>query len=349
LDRHLELSCRSEALGGLEGRCDRCGAEQPRYRSCGDRHCPHQGRATEAWSERQSANQLPVPYFHLVFTLPHRLNPWVQSHPEVIYRALFRAAWGTLNAFGHDAKRLGGQLGMTGVLHTWGQCLCQHVHLHCLVPGGALADDGTWLPARGSYLFPVRALSRHFCGRFVSALRSAAKAGELTGIDPGAVSALLDALMAEEWVVFAKPCLAHTESVIGYLARYTHRIAISNARILGLDDDQVTLSDRDDRDGEHKTLTLDVPEFIRRFLLHVLPKGLMRVRHYGLMANRCRVQRLAHIRKVLAAPEPEPEPQAEQDHEPEPGWPCPMCRRGRMRPVRRIAPRRATLGCAPYR
>jgi len=206
-----------------------------------------------------------------------------------------------------------------------------------------LADDGTWLPARGSYLFPVRALSRHFRGRFVSALRNAAKAGELTGIEPGAVSALLDALMAEEWVVVAKSCLAHTESVIGYLARYTHRIAISNARILGLDDDQVSLSYRDYRDGQHKTLTLDAPELIRRFLLHVPPKGLMRVRHYGLLANRCRVQRLAHIRKVLAAPEPEPEPEAE------PGWPCPMCRRGRMRPVRRISPRRAALGCAPYR
>jgi len=290
-----------------------------------------------------------VPYFHRVFTLPDRLNPWVQSHPEVIYRALIQAVWGTLDAFGHNAKRLGGQLGITGVLHTWGQSLCDHVHLHCLVPGGALADDGTWLPARGSYLFPVRALSRHFRGRYVSGLRSAAQAGELTGIDPGAVSALLDALMAEEWVVFAEPCLEHTASLIGYLARYTHRIVLSNARILGLDDDQVSLSYRDYRDGEHQTLTLEAPELIRRFLLHVLPKGLMRVRHYGLLTNRCRVQRLALIRKVLAAPPPEPEPQAEQDHEPDTGWPCPMCRRGRMRPVHRLSPRRAALGCAPYR
>jgi len=236
---------------------------------------------------------------------------------------------------------------MTGVLHTWGQSLCQHVHLHCLVPGGALADDGTWVPARGSSLFPVRALSRHFRARFVNALRSAAQAGELTGLDPGAVSTLLDALMAEEWVVFAKPCRAHTESVIGYLARYTRRIAISNARILGLDDDQVSLRYRDCRDGEHKTLTLDAPELIRCFLLHVLPKGLVRVRHDGLLANRCRVQRLAQIRKLLAAPPPEPEP--EQDHEPEPGWPCPVCQRARMRPVRRISAGRAALGCAPYR
>jgi len=153
--------------------------------------------------------------------------------------------------------------------------------------------------------------------------------------------------MAEEWVVFAKPCLEHTESVIGYLARYTHRIAISNARILGLDDDQVSLSYRDYRDVGHKTLTLEAPELIRRFLLHVLPKGLMRVRHDGLLANRCRVQRLAQIRKLLAAPPPEPEPEAEQDHQPEPGWPCPMCRRARMRPVRRISPRRAGWAAHP--
>jgi len=287
---HL-LSCHTEARGGLTARYDACGAEQPRYRSCGDRHCPQcQGRATEAWTECQRGDQLPVAYFHLVFTLPHRLNPWVQSHPEVIYRALFHAAWATLDAFGHDAKRLGGQLGMTGVLHTWGQIVCQHVHLHGLVPGGAL--------------------------------------------------------MAEDWVVYAKPGLAHTESVIGSLARYTHRIAISNARLLALDDDQVSLSDRD---GGHKTLTLDAPELIRRFLLHVLPKGLMRVRHYGLLGNRCRVQPLAQICETLAVPVPEPTPTADPGGQPEPGWPCPVCRRERMRPLREIAPRPAALGCAPYR
>jgi len=148
-------------------------------------------------------------------------------------------------------------------------------------------------------------------------------------------------------VVFAKPCLEHTESVTGYLARYTHRTAVSNARVLGLDDDQVSLSHRDYRDGQHKTLTPDAPEFIRRFLLHVLPKGLMRVRHYGLLTNHWRVQRLAQICQLLAAPPPEPEP--EQGHEPEPGWPCPVCRRGRMRPVREIPPHRAALGCARYR
>ncbi len=291
-----------------------------------------------------------MPYFHLVFTLPHRLNPWVQSHPEVVYRALFHAAWGTLDAFGHDPKRLGGQLGMTGVLHTWGQSLFQHVHLHCLVPGGALADDGSGSRS-GQLPVPGAGLSRHFRARFVSALRSAAKAGELAGIDSGEVWALLDALMGEDWVVYAKPCLEHTESVITYLARYTHRIAMSNARILGLDGDNVHLRYRDYRDGEHKTLLLEAPERVRRFLLHVLPKGLMRVRHYGLLANRCRVQRLAQIREILtrhratarAGPEVRPSRRARA------GLALSGVPARAHAPGARIAPRPAALGCAPYR
>jgi len=213
------LGCRTEALGGLSGRCDRCGAERPCWRSCGDRHCPQcQGRATEEWCERQSANQLPVSHFHLVFTLPHRLNPWVQVPPEALYRVLFRSVWNTLDAFARDPKRLGGQLGMSAVRHAWGQSLCRHVHLHCLVPGGVLSKEGVWVPVKGSYLFPVRALSRHVRGSFVSALREAAKQGELRKSDPGEISPLLDALMNEDWVVYAKPCLEHTDSVVAYLA-----------------------------------------------------------------------------------------------------------------------------------
>jgi len=353
---HL-IGCRTEALGGLAGLCERCGAERPRWRSCGDRHCPQcQGHATQAWCERQRADQLPVPYFHLVFTLPHRLDPWVQVHPETLYRVLFRSVWKTLNAFAQDPRRLGGQLGMSAVLHTWGQTLCRHVHLHCLVPGGVLSKEGVWIAVKGSYLFPVRALSRHVRGALVSALREAAEQGELRKIDPGEISPMLDALMSEAWVVYAKPCLAHTDSVVAYLARYTHRIAISNARILGLDGEQVRIAYRDSRDGQNKTLQLQAPELIRRFALHILPKGLMRVRHYGLLANRCRVQRLAQIRELLDAPAPEPEATPDQGKEPKPGWPCPVCRRGRMRPVRRIPPCRRGAGRpskplrpAPYR
>ncbi len=163
---HL-LDCRTEALGGLSWQCDTCGAEQPRYHACRDRHCPQcQGRAPRVWSERQQGNLLPVSYYHLVFTLPHRLNGWVQLHPQVLYRLLFQAVWATLKAFGQDPKRLGRELGMTAVLHTWGQTLSQHVHLHCLVPGGALQASGHWKPARSNYLFPVKALSRHFRGKW---------------------------------------------------------------------------------------------------------------------------------------------------------------------------------------
>jgi len=324
------------------------------HRSCGDRHCPQcQGRATEAWSERQSANQLSVPYFHLVFTLPHRLNPWVQSHPEVIYRALFHAAWGTLDAFGHDPKRLGGQLGMTGVLHTWGQSLCQHVHLHCMVPGGALADDGTRLPVKGSYLFPVRALSRHFRGRMVSALRSAAKAGgELTGIDPAAVSALLDALMADRGVGGLRQALPGAHRVADRLSCPLHRSHRHQQRAHpgpGRRSGKPGLSRlprRPTQDADAGRPGIHPPLPAARAAQGADAGAPLRV-----LGNRCRVQRLVQIRELLAAPPPEPEPEAEaeQGHEHEPGWPCPVCRRGRMRPVRESPPRRAALGCAPYR
>lgn len=172
---HL-LSCRTEAMGGRLWHCNRCAHDQVQYFSCRDRHCPQcQGRAIQDWSERQRADVLPVPYHHLVFTLPHQLNGWVQLHPDVIYRLLFKAVWATLDQFGRDPKRLGGQLGMTAVLHTWGQTLTQHVHLHCLVPAGALSANGQWRAASRAYLFPVRALSRRFRGLMVSALRQTAK------------------------------------------------------------------------------------------------------------------------------------------------------------------------------
>jgi len=167
-----------------------------------------------------------VPYFHLVFTLPHRLDPWVQVHPETLYRVLFRSVWKTLNAFAQDPRRLGGQLGMSAVLHTWGQTLCRHVHLHCLVPGGVLSKEGVWIPVKGSYLFPVRALARHFRGRLVSALRRHGDRQGGADIAPGTLNALLDELMSHDWVVYSKPCLGHTETVVDYLGRYQSRSAI---------------------------------------------------------------------------------------------------------------------------
>ncbi len=340
--------CRTEALGGLQLHCDHCGHEQPWYHACRDRHCPKcQWRATEAWCDQQCQSVLPVTYYHLVFTLPHELNPWVQLHPELIYHLLFKAVWATLKTFGADPKRLGGQLGMTAVLHTWGQQLWRHVHLHCLIPGGALDAAGQWHAARSTYLFPDRALSRHFRGKMVSELRQAYQQGELNRITrPGEVDRLLDRLMAIDWVIYTKPWLQKAETVVAYLARYTHRTAISDSRIGAITEGEVEVSYKDYQDKDRwKTMNLPGEELIRRFLLHVLPKGLMRIRHYGFLANRCRQQKLAQIRQWLgqvagkeAANESEPAEAKNND------WPCPKCHRGQMRVRLAFSPIRLTGG-----
>lgn len=337
---HLS-ACRTAALGGMHLRCERCGTEPCWYFGCRDRHCPQcQGRATRQWAEHQQGDLLAVRYYHLVFTLPHTLNGWVQLHPEVVYRLLFQATWATLRAFGRDPKRLGGELGMSAVLHTWGQNLSRHVHLHCLVPGGALGEDGRWKATKGNYLFPVRALSRHFRGRMTGLLRQAARRGELhRATRPGEVDAVLDTLMASDWVVYTKDCLDYTGTVVEYLARYTHRIAIGNARILAVDDTRVRFRYRDYRDGNrHKTLCLDGEEFVRRFLLHILPKGFMRVRHFGFLANRGRREKLARIRRALAVAAAVVAETAVTENA---GYPCPQCRVGRLRVIARVLPQRS--------
>ena len=346
LDRHRRRvcshlrDCHTPAMGGMRLACEQCDAEQLSYHGCRDRHCPQcQSRATRRWAEHRCDDLIPVRYFHVVFTLPHQLNGWLQLHPKLIYRMLFKAVWGTLSTFGQDPKRLNGQIGMTAVLHTWGQNLSQHVHLHCLVPGGALGNEGQWHPARSNYLFPVKALSRHFRGKMVSLLRQAATTGELHRVTrPGQVNEVLDELMAIDWVVYSKHCLDRTTSVVDYLARYTHRIAISNARIVEVDDKKVTFRYTDYRDGGAKTLRLAGEEFVRRFLMHVLPKGLMRVRHYGFLANCCRRSRLAQIRKALAATDGLQTP-ARVATQPAP-WPCPACGSGWLRTIGQILPER---------
>jgi hypothetical protein len=324
-------------MGGIEAGCDVCGDEAHWYHGCRDRHCPQcQAHATRRWAERQQLMMLPVRYFHVVFTLPHDLNGWVELHPDVLYRLLFKAVWGTLERFGRDPKRLGGQLGMSAVLHTWGQNLSRHVHLHCLVPGGALGDDGRWHAARSSYLFPVQALSRHFRGTMVRLLRQAADQGRLRRVArPGEVDRLLDRLMAMEWVVYSKHCLEHAASVVEYLARYTHRIAISDARIVRVDADSVTLRYKAYADqGRRKTMTLEGQEFARRFLMHIVPKGLMRVRHYGFLANCCRTRKLACVRAALAADD-EPGDRKQRRSLPV-DWTCRACGKGRLTVRRRL-------------
>ncbi|RKZ99973.1 MAG: IS91 family transposase [Gammaproteobacteria bacterium] len=337
-------ACRTEALGGVQLHCDHCDYEQPWYCACRDRHCPKcQWRATEAWCDKQCQSVLPVTYYHLVFTLPHDLNLWVQLHPEVIYHLLFKAVWATLKAFGADPKRLGGQLGMTAVLHTWGQQLWRHVHLHCLIPGGALDEAGQWHAARSNYLFPDRALSRHFRGRMVSELRKAYKKGDLGRITrPGEVDRVLDHLMEIGWVVYTKPWIQDAETVVAYLARYTHRIAISDARIGEIFGDEVAVSYKDYQDKDRwKSMNLAGEELIRRFLLHILPKGLMRVRHYGYLANRCRKEKLAKIRAWLGQ-QPAEEATDESAQVKESDWPCPECHRGVMRVILELPPIRLT-------
>jgi hypothetical protein len=333
---HL-LSCHTPALGGLAYECDQCESEVPLYHSCRDRHCPQcQQRATRQWCEKQQQVILPVTYYHVVFTLPHDLNGWVQLHPEIIYALLFKVIWKTLKAFGADPKRFNGKLGMTAILHTWGQSLVQHVHLHCLIPGGALGDNNEWHAAKSNYLFPVKALSRHYRGNLVSALRECAKQGKLSRVtNDHEVDQLLDTLMQKDWVVYSKRCLNRTDSIIGYLARYTHRIAISNQRIIDTNKDQVRFSYKDYRDGRSKFMALDHSEFIRRFLMHVLPKGLMRIRHYGILANRCRKASLKTIRKILATAASE----KPQDKSNEPiTYPCPKCKKGQLIFKHKITP-----------
>jgi hypothetical protein len=294
-----------------------------------------QQRASKAWAESQQQALLPVTYHHLIFTLPHLLNGWVQLHPEVIYRCLFQSVWGTLKAFAEDPKRLGGTLGMTAVLHTWGQNLSQHVHLHCLVPGGVLTAEERWREARSSYLFPVRALSRHIRGHMVRRLRQSAEAGELSRVtDEGEPKRTLDSLMECEWVVYSRPCINSSEQVVNYLARYSHRTAISNNRLLSMTNDQIRFRYKDYRDHDRqKVMSLSSDEFIRRFLMHVLPKGLMRIRHYGFLANSCRKRRLPQLRKAIANGAEEP-PVVKEASGKESGWgeiPCPKCPTGRLR------------------
>jgi hypothetical protein len=338
--------CRSDILGGVQLQCDHCEHEQPWYQACRDRHCPKcQWRATAAWCDKQSQSVLPVTYYHLVFTLPHDLNPWVQLHPEVIYRLLFKVVWATLKAFGADPRRLGGQLGVTAVLHTWGQQLWRHVHLHCLIPGGALDAAGQWHTARSNYLFPDRALSRHFRGRMVSELRQAYQQGDLSRITrPGEVDKVLDRLMGIGWVVYTKPWIRDAETVVAYLSRYSHRIAISDSRIGAISGGKVEVSYKDYQDNDRwKQMQLPGEELIRRFLLHVLPKGLMRIRHYGFLANRCRQAKLTKIRQLLGQVADETVTD-ESVSAKENGWPCPKCHRGQMRVLYELSPIRLTGG-----
>lgn len=351
------VSCRTAALGGHVQACEACGATRHVFHSCRNRHCPLcQTRAKEAWLAARLREVLPVPYFHLVFTLPHDLNGLIGRCPRSLYEMLFGAVSATLTEFAANPRWLGGTAAFTLVLHTWKQDLGRHVHVHALVPGGALTAGGEWVAAKRGFLFPIAALSEVFRGKFVAALKAARQGGTLhaeAALTEAAWGALLARLYVHDWVVYAKHSLGGPEQVLDYLGRYTHRVALSNERILSMDDDTVRLRVRDRANGNAKR-TLHVPAhtFIERFLLHVLPKGFKRIRHYGLLGPAGKAAKLAQARAALSAPTPDPA--VIESVEVFMGrinrieWlRCAHCANGRFVPTAPIAPVRMPLARAP--
>jgi hypothetical protein len=303
--------CRTAALGGHIDSCGRCGYSRISYNSCRDRHCPKcQASKRAAWVEGRLEGILPVEYFHVVFTLPEELQPLVLQNQRLLYTLLFQAAAATLLRLAADPRRLGAELGFTAVLHTWGQNLLFHPHLHCVVTGGGLSLDGSrWVAARAGYLLPVKVLGRLFRGKFLAGVRAAHDAGQLKLqgsvahlLEPSGFQRWLRPLYRCEWVVYAKPPFGGPEQVYRYLGRYTHRVAISNSRLLSMDDERVRFQYKDYADQSRtKVMTLSAEEFIRRFLLHVLPKGFVRIRHYGLLASRNVPTKRTRARELLKA------------------------------------------------
>ena len=305
--------CRTAVLGGHLQQCDSCDYQRPCYNSCRNRHCPKCGSLEKArWLNQRQAELLPVGHFHLVFTLPHELNPLILANKKTLLHLLFQAVSQTLLDFGRT--HLAGQLGFLAVLHTWDQTLGPHFHLHCLIPGGALSfDHSHWIAARDNFLFHVQALSRVFRGKFLEGLQQALTEGRLqfpgqtaSLATPGGFSSLIQSLHKKDWNVYAKKPFASPEKVLDYLGRYTHRVAISNHRLLSAQTGQVTFAYRDRKQGNAlKSITLAAEEFIRRFLLHLLPNGFMRIRHFGFLANRSKKQNLSCCRRLLGwAPPP---------------------------------------------
>lgn len=305
------LTCRSAALGGHIDKCTACGTTRHVYHSCRNRHCPRcQTRAKEHWVAARHQELLPVPYTHLVFTLPHALNGLAGRHFRWITDMLFDAAAATLRAFGNDDRWLGGKLAFSLVLHTWSQTLKRHLHVHALVANGALTDDGRWINSRRGFLFPVQALSKVFRGKFIAALEQARQEGKIEDRHLGDSKAwrrfVID-LRRHAWVVYAKQPLAGPAQVLDYLARYTHRVAISNERLVSLEDGMVTFRVRDNtHPGKKRLERLPGREFINRFLLHVLPPGFKRIRHYGILASSHKQEQLTQCRTALQMPAPEP-------------------------------------------
>ena len=307
---HAIQICRTAALGGHRERCESCGFERNAYNSCRNRHCPKCQALTKAkWLERRKAELLPVKYFHNVFTLPHEINPLARCNKKILYSLLFKAIAETIEQFSANSKNgLGGKSGFIAILHTWDQKLLDHLHIHCLIPAGVISfDRSSWIQTKNNFLFSVKALSKVFRGKFIDFLKNSFKDGSL--IFPGLVSHLetekgftnlINQLWKKEWVVYSREAFDEPENVLDYLGRYTHRVAIANHRIVKIVNNLVTFWYKDRSDGgKRKTITVSAEEFIRRFLLHVLPHSFMRIRHYGFMANRCRKENLSLCKKLI--------------------------------------------------
>jgi hypothetical protein len=338
-------SCRTAALGGHVARCEKCSHTLIAYNSCRNRHCPKcQAAAAKEWLAEREAELLPVPYYHVVFTLPAAIADIAYQNKAVIYNLLFKASAETLITIASDPKHLGARVGVLSVLHTWGSALTHHPHVHMIVPGGGISLDGNkWIACRPGFFLPVRVLSRLFRRLFLDKLVAAHQAGQLQFFgnhaaltDAQAFAAYLAPLHDVEWVVYSKRPFGGPEAVLAYLARYTHRVAISNSRLVALDDMGVTFKWKDYRiEGRdrYKVMTLTTHEFIRRFLVHVLPGGFHRIRHYGLFTNASRAKNIARVRELLAAPKPQSKAaDADSTEADEPRvlpHPCPCCG-GRM-------------------
>jgi hypothetical protein len=356
-------ACRTAALGGHVEACDDCGHQRISYNSCRNRHCPKcQSLARAQWIEDRKSELLDCPYFHVVFTVPEEVAAIAYQNKAMLYNLLFAATADTLRTIAADPKHLGAEIGFFAVLHTWGQSLVHHPHLHCVVPGGGLSADGErWIACRPGFFLPVRVLSRFFRRRFLELLEQAFDRGELQFFsaleelrEREAFRRYLDPLRQKEWIVYAKAPFAGPEQVLDYVGRYTHRVAISNNRLLDIEDGHVTFRWKDYRDGDaQKTMTLTAEEFIRRFLLHVLPPGLQRIRYYGFLGNRYRQEKLEQCRRLLHMSPPTPEktdtdtdtPVDYRDrYEALTGMSlhvCPACGRGRMITVEQVSPAKA--------
>ena len=328
-------NCRTAALGGHVEACDDCGQWRIAYNSCRNRHCPKcQGAAARTWLADREADLLPVGYFHVVFTLPAEIADIAFQNKAVVYNLLFRAASETMLTIAADPKHLGSRIGITAVLHTWGSALTHHPHVHMIVPGGGIAVDGTrWVSSRPAFLLPVRVLGKLFRRLFLTRLVALFDAGKLDFFGSMAGLAERKALLRhiapvrkKRWVVYAKPPFAGPQAVLAYLSRYTHRVAISNRRLIDFDQGNVTFGFKDyRRDGQERqqVMTLASDEFIRRFLIHVLPRGFHRIRHYGLLSSSARKDSLALARKLLNADVPIVEPATDEPADSRP--PCPCC------------------------